>query len=102
MEISEILAAVFGVLVAILGFLVKSIYSDIKKSKQDLEELKIKSSNHERDQSHATHIENLKFKQINDHLKAIRDEIRELKDEFGYLRRRRDERGRYIKTERNE
>jgi len=101
MELAEILTYGMGVLMTILGFLLKSVYADIRECKKEFAELRQKAAVQDEHNKHAQHVENIKLKQINDILSQIKEEIELLKDEFGYLRRKRDEKGRYIKTKKD-
>jgi len=97
MEFEDILLYSMGVLMSILGFLLKSIYSDVRECKKEFEELKRKTEIQDHKQGSAIHVENLKFKQITENILEIKQDIKELKEELGYIIRKRDSRGRYIK-----
>ena len=107
MEIHDILTYAIGVLLAVVGFILKQLWSDIRNNKEEQGKLKGKIELAEQkfdqmlDKSH--HVSSLKFKQLNEKLDTmchdIKEDITQLASDIKLMNRGvdRDENGRFTK-----
>ena len=106
-NMQDILTYALGILLAIVGFILKQLWSDIRTNKEEQGRLKGKMELAEQkfdqslDKSH--HVSSLKFKQLNEKLDSmcndIKEDISKLTDEMKLMNRGvdRDENGRFTK-----
>lgn len=106
-DIQDIMTAALGILLAIVGFILKQLWSDIRESKDVQGKLKgkIELAEQKFDQNldKAVHVSSLKFIQLNEKLDImcndIKKDISKLTEEMKLMNRGldRDENGRFTK-----
>ena len=81
MELTDLLTYGMGILLSAMGFILKSLWSDIRDNKENMGKLKgrIELSNQKLDQTtdKIQHISSLKFKQLNEKLDTMCHDIKE-------------------------
>lgn len=107
MEPNDILTYVIGILLTIMGFILKQLWSDIRENKENAGRLKGKIELAEQkltqDIDKISHVNNLKINQITEKLDCfctdIKEDISKLSDEIKLVNRGvdRDENGRFTK-----
>ena len=107
MELNDILTYAIGVLLAIMGFILKQLWSDIRENKDNAGKLKgkIELAEQKFDQSidKLSHVNNLKINQLSEKLDSmcrdIKEDISKLTDEMKLMNRGidRDDNGRFTK-----
>jgi len=110
MELQSIIMCGLGVLLAIVGFILKQLWSDIRENKDNSGKLKgkIELVDQKLNQGleSSQHVSNLKFKQLNEKLDTmcndIKEDIHDIIIEIKSMRNeppQRDDKGRFIKRE---
>jgi gas vesicle protein len=107
MEIHQLLTYGIGILLAIVGFILKQLWADIRENKDNTGKLKgkIELAEQKSDQSidKIQHVNSLKFKQLNEKLDSmcndIKEDIGKISDEINLMNRGidRDENGKFTK-----
>jgi len=107
MEPNDILTYAIGILLTIMGFILKQLWSDIRENKENAGRLKGKIELAEQkltqDIDKISHVNNLKINQITEKLDCfctdIKEDISKLSDEIKLVNRGvdRDENGRFAK-----
>jgi len=110
MELQSIMMCGLGVLLALVGFILKQLWSDIRENKDNSGKLKgrIELVDQKLNQGleSSQHVSNLKFKQLNEKLDTmysdIKEDIHDIIIEIKMMRNEpacRDEKGRFIKRD---
>ena len=81
MELQSIMMCILGVLLAIVGFILKQLWSDIRENKENSGKLKGRIELVDQKLTHglenSQHVSNLKFKQLNEKLDTMCNDIKE-------------------------
>jgi hypothetical protein len=95
MELTDLLTYAMGILLSVVGFILKSLWADIRENKDNMGKLKGKIELAEqkftKDIDKLQHINSLKFLQIREKLdkmcKDIKEDLRKLSDEVRDLKK---------------